>query len=237
MKNFVTFEKLMKRAFYAGAPKEKTLDNDKHAVRIRTTPVCWGVPCDEVMFAKFFVYFVKHANFMPWDSWATTEGTYLAKARNEIHGRYVRKNNGVPYLMMLDSDIVFPPRLVETLMAHKLPIVGGWYKNKKVINPEAESPETVFHPAVYDFIEDTPDGVSHWKHREQPGTGLEKVDGMGAGCWLMTREVAEALGPEPYETFGGGEDMKLCRKLMQLGIPLHVDWSLNLAHVGVFHVA
>lgn len=235
-KGFKSFQKIVSQALQRGAPREQFIDGAKRAIRIRTIPVCWGVPFDEIGYSKFTIWFVKHANFMPWDSWATTEGTYVGQARNEIHGRFVKKSTGVPYLMMLDSDIVFPPNLVEILMAHKLPIVGGWYKNKKVINPEAESPETVYHPAVYDFIEDTPDGVSHWRHRDVPGEGLEKVDGMGAGCWLMTREVAEALGPEPYESFGGGEDMKLCRKLMKLGIPLHVDWSLNLAHVGVFHV-
>lgn len=199
-------------------------EGNKHA--LRTTPIVWGIPCDEVMFSKFFVYFVKHAGFMPWDSFVTSEGTYLGKARNMIHKRFV-ENKNAPYLMMLDSDIVFPPNLVETLLAHKLPIVGGWYKDK-------HAPD--HHPAIYDFVEDDAQGVTHWRHRPAPGTGLEKVDGMGAGCWLMTREAAEALGAEPYETFGGGEDMKLCRKMMKLGIPLHVDWSLNLAHVGVFHV-
>jgi len=224
-KNFLTFKKLAERAFQRGAPKEKAIDGEKHPVTIRTTPVCWAVPCDEIMYSKFFVYFVKHAGFMPWDSWATSEGTYIGKARNHLHRRFV-ENKTVPYLMMLDSDIVFPPNLLTRLMAHKLPIVGGWYKDK-----HAED----HHPAVYDYVEEK-DGVDYWRHREKPGEGLEKVDGMGAGCWLMTREVAEALGPEPYETFGGGEDMKLCKKLMELGIPLHVDWSLNLAHVGVFHV-
>ena len=29
------------------------------------------------------------------------------------------------------------------------------------------------------------------------------------------------------------EDFKLCRRLMELGIPLHVDWSINCAHLGV----
>lgn len=225
-KNFVSFKDLANRAFSKGAPQSKTIDGNTTPVKIRTTPVVWGVPCDEVMFSKFFVYFVKHANFMPWDSWATTEGTYLGKARNEIHQRYVAKNKGVPYLMMLDSDIVFPPNLLETLMAHKLPIVGGWYKDKHAAE---------HHPCVYNFVENK-NGVDYWKHRDEPGTGLEKVDAMGAGCWLMTREVAEALGEEPYETFGGGEDMKLCKRLMELGIPLHVDWSVNLAHIGIFHV-
>lgn len=127
--------------------------------------------------------------------------------------------------MMLDSDIVFPPNMVETLMAYNLPIVGGWYRDKHAVD---------HHPCVYNFVEKK-DDVDYWKHRNVPGTGLEKVDAMGAGCWLMKREVAEALGEEPYETFGGGEDMKLCNRLMELNIPLHVDWSLNLAHVGVFH--
>src|SRR3972149_1006087 len=112
-KGFTTFKKLVQRAFQHGAPQVKAVDGEKHAVRIRTTPICWGVPCDEVMFSKFFVYFVKHANFMPWDSWATTEGTYIGKARNAIHQRFVKKSTGVPYLMMLDSDIIFPRYLVE----------------------------------------------------------------------------------------------------------------------------
>lgn len=226
-KKVTTFDELAARAHEMGAPKEQSIDGEKRSVSIRTTPVAWGVPCDEVMFSKFFVWFIKHAGFMPWDSWLTTEGTYLGQARNQIHQRYTEGSAGVPYLMMLDSDIVFPQHMLKVLVSHKLPIVGGWYKDKK-------SPD--HHPAVYDFAEDTPDGVSHWKHRSIPGAGLEKVDGMGAGCWLMTREVAEALGPRPYEEFGGGEDMKLCRKLMKLGIPLHVDWDLPLAHVGVFHV-
>lgn len=225
-KGFVTFQKMVQRAFQKGAPKERTIDSETHPVKIRTTPVAWGVPCDEVMFSKFFVYFVKHAGFMPWDSWITTEGTYIGKARNEIHSRYYKKSATLPYLMMLDSDIVFPPQLLERLMVHKVPIVGGWYKDKK---------SETHHPAVYDFIEEK-DGVDYWKHRDVPGSGLERVQGMGAGCWLMTREVAVALGENPYELHGGGEDMKLCKKLMDLGIPLYVDWSLNLAHVGVFHV-
>src|SRR5688572_5141467 len=160
-KKLVKFDELAQRAFERGAPQEKTIDDQSRKVMIRATPVTWGVPYDEVMFSKFMIYFVKHAGFMPWDSWATTEGTYLGQARNEIHGRFVRSHTGVPYLMMLDSDIVFPENLLHSLMAHDLPIVGGWYKDKKSAD---------HHPCVYDYLEDTPDGVSHWKHRDTPGT-------------------------------------------------------------------
>jgi hypothetical protein len=224
----IPFKKILRRAFPGGLPQENVVQTDileRPKLRIRTTPVMWGIPLDEVMFSQFFIFFEKHANRMPWDGLAMPKGTYLGKARNTVHKAYVTHSN-LPYLMMLDSDIAFPPNMLEALMAHNLPIVGGWYRDKnKENNP----------PTVYDFIEEKED-VVYFRNRTEPGKGLEKVDGMGAGCWLMSRETAVALGEEPYETFGGGEDFKLSRKLMKLGIPLHVEWSINCAHFGVGHV-
>lgn len=192
-------------------------------VELRTIPVCWGIPGDEILLFRFFTNFIMHMGVMPWDSFATSEGTYLPEARNVIHEGFL-KDTDVPYLMMLDSDVAGPPKLLETLMAHDLPIVGGWYRNKKA--------SSGFHPVVYDFDHEDEKG-RHYRHRKEPGKGLEQVDGMGAGCWLMKREVAEALGPRPYSMFKNTEDLNLCYQLMKLEIPLHVDWSLACAHVGV----
>jgi len=190
------------------------------SVRIRSTPVMWGIPCDEVMFSKFFTIFTKNAYVMPWDGFAISEGTYLPKARNIIHNGFLESSN-LPYLMMLDSDILFPPHLVDVLIAHNKPIIGGWYRNKKGTN----------HPVVYDKAE----GI-YFKHRETAGTGVERVAGMGAGCWLMRRDVAEKLGKDPYSMEHTGEDLTLCRKMIELDIPLYVDWNINLAHLGVQYV-
>lgn len=222
-KKFISLKKLAERAFEKGAPKENFVGGEKQPVQIRTTPVMWGIPCDELGFSKFWIRFTGMANRMPWDSVTAPESTYLKYARNQIHNDFLKSNS--TYLMTLDSDILFPPNLVETLMAHNLPIVGGWYRDKK---------KDDHHPVIYDFVEDGSDGVANFRHRNKPGTGLEKVDAMGAGCWLMNRETAEALGKDPYGSeVGGGEDFILCRKLMKLGIPLHVDWSINCAHLGV----
>lgn len=199
---------------------------EKVELKYRKTPIVWGVPCDELSFSKFWIQFVGTAGLMPFDKFAVSEGTYLEKARNDIHNKFLKSN--YPYMMMLDSDILFPKDMLETLMAHNLPIVGGWYRDKKAEDQ---------HPAIYDFVKDE-ESFAVFSHRKQPGTGLEKVDAMGAGCWLMNRETAEALGENPYghNIAGGGEDFILCRKLMKLGIPLHVDWSINCAHLGVFYV-
>jgi len=190
--------------------------------RIRSVPICWGIPMDEVMFSKWFVNFLRLSS-MPWDSISTTEGTYLPSARNGIHNTYLTDTDA-PYLMMLDSDVLPPPNIVDILMAHQKHIVGGWYKNKNL----KKGP----HPIVYDFHQET-DTELQWINRAEPGKGLEKVDGMGAGCWLMSRELAEALGENPYSMEKGTEDLVLCKKIMDLGYEMWVDWDLSCAHMGI----
>ena len=134
---------------------------------------------------------------------------------------------------MVDSDVLAPPELVKTLIGHNKPLVGGWYKNK--------IPDAGMHsPVVYDYKATKQDGkgwdVNYYKHRKYPGEGLEKVDGLGAGCLLMRRDLAEALGERPYDMNAGGEDLVLCKKVYDLGFDIHVDWSLACAHIGVSYV-
>jgi len=193
-------------------------------VKLRTMPVAWGIPLDETLFARFFVNFL-NLRIMPWDDLITTTSTYISEARNTIHQDFVTKST-CEYLVMLDSDVLPPPDFLQRLLDHKLPIVGGWYKKKGDPYP----------PCVYDFGNEDGGGVAWWKVREQAGVGLEKVDGAGAGCWLMRREVAEALGERPYNPHVLSEDFLLCRKLADLKIDVYIDWSIACAHAGVAYV-
>ena len=199
---------------------------DDQDVILRTRKIYWGIPCDELSFTMFWTRFEANSNKMPWDGFASSMGTYLPKARNFIHNGFLESNPDHTHLMMLDSDILFPPHIADRLLAHKLPIVGGWYRDKNADD---------YHPCVYDFLSEE-NGIVNWKHRGRAGIGLEKVDGMGAGCWLIRRDIAMKLGKNPYDLNSGGEDMKLCRMLMKMDIPLYVDWSINCAHVGVRYI-
>ena len=196
----------------------------RKAYNIRTDIVCWGIPMDEIMYAKFFSNFMQLMK-MPWDSVITTESTYLPDARNCIHNLFLETGDA-PYLMMLDSDVLPPPHLVSTLLAHNKDIVGGWYRKKSRTNA---------HPVVYDFEREDEHGI-FYKARLEAGTGMEKVDGMGAGCWLMSRELAEALGKSPYSMDKAAEDFVICRKISKLGYEMWVDWDLPCAHCGVTYV-
>jgi hypothetical protein len=201
-----------------------TVDRVENKIAIRTFPIVIGIPMDEVMFSLFFTMFQRNVHPMPWDGLAVTLSTYLPDARNQVHAAFL-KEKMYSHLFMIDSDVIPPPNVVERLMAHEKPIIGGYYLNKH--------PIMINTPVVYDFVKDDENGKATWMHRAVAGEGVEKVGGMGMGCVLMRRDVAEALGEKPYDMNAGGEDLVMCRKLMRLGIDLYVDWSVACAHMGV----
>lgn len=198
----------------------------KEPVLYREVPVAWGIPMDEVLFSKFFQGFLKNSHIMPWDHLLLTECTYLPDARNEIHNAFLTQSNA-PYLMMIDTDILFPSHAVDQLIHHKKPVACGWYPNKNPRYPP--------HPIVYDYAGDSAGKGNKpgWTHRREPGTGLEKVGGVGMGFVLMSRDAAITLGSTPYSTQDGGEDLAVCKKLIDAGVDIYVDWSVACAHMGV----
>ena len=190
-------------------------------VSIRHKPVCWGFCFDEVTFSKWVVNMLR-VPMMPWDSYATAQSTYLPDARNTVHREFLETD--CEYLVMLDSDVLPPHDFLDKLLKHHLPMVGGWYRKKG----------EPYFPCVYDD-EGEPDerGIIQYKLREIPGAGVEAVAGAGAGCWLMHRSVAEAIGERPYDMNAGGEDLALCRRVHEAGFKTHIDWSVACNHAGV----
>lgn len=203
-------------------------------LKLRTHQIAIGLPMDELMFSKFFVNYLG-MNIMPWDAVITTQSTYLPDARNQIHNVFLDKGVG-SHLLMLDSDVLPPPAFIDTLLAHNLPIVGGWYRKKEKYGYKDANGGIIItqRPVVYDYVGGEKGNL--FSQRVTPGHGLEQVGGAGAGAWLMRRDVAEKLGHSPYSMENGGEDLVLCRKITELGIPMYVDWSLACAHMGVFFV-
>jgi cellulose synthase/poly-beta-1,6-N-acetylglucosamine synthase-like glycosyltransferase len=190
-------------------------------IRVRVEKVFWAFPMDELMYSLFFRNFIQ-LSFMPWDDYAIQIGTYLPIARNTLHNAFLKRKD-FKYMVMLDSDVLPPPDFLERLMKHDKPVVGGWYRKK---GGKCE-------PVVYDYHSTDEKGIVYWDKRFEEGKGLEQVGAIGAGCVLMRRDAAEALGENPYDMNSGGEDMKLCLRLKELGIPIFVDWSIQCAHAGI----
>jgi len=210
-------------------PQTHLAEERETITMVRVTPICWGIPFDEVVFSKWVKHMMSSVRSMPWDDTVFSGSTYLPEARNKVHDMFLESSKN-DYLFMLDSDVIPPPRTVEILLKHMqqrpdVRMVGGWYKIK------AEP----YNPVVYhdDGVDDR--GIAQYRQygNNEVGTGLEEVDAAGAGCWMVHRSVAEAIGKSPYHMAEGGEDLLLCRKVREAGFKLWIDWSQACAHAGV----
>lgn len=218
------------------------LDNSHEVVlhrnlEIRTMPIVIGVPMDELMFSQFFSNIIC-LSIMPWDSFITTSDTFITEARNHIHDRFLERSKA-PFLLMIDSDVLPPPDTIERLLKHNLPVVSGVYhkKEKFPVKDEEGNEGIVQRPVVYDYVRfDEDSQVFKFHNRFKDGTGLEKVDGVGAGCLMLRRDVCEKIGKSPYNLKNGGEDLSFCRKITGCGYDIFVDWDLKCGHIGTFFV-
>lgn len=205
------------------------IDQGKRPTKIRLIQVCWAFPMDEIVFSPW-VTNILMLRPMPWDEILTIKNTYLPDARNKLHEQFVQEAHA-DWLFMLDSDVLPPPDALDRLLSHhkrnpKIKMIGGWYRKKG----------EPFDPVVYEYAKNDDSGIMWWRNYgvdEIKESGLERVDGAGAGVWLMHREVAEAIGPRPYNMNEGGEDLLLCKKVRDKGYDIYIDWSIACAHAGV----
>lgn len=203
----------------------------KSPVVLRTTPITWAIPFDEVCFSKAWRSQMM-MRMMPWDSMMTCEHTYVAQARTVIHNQFLERHP-TDWLYMQDSDICAPPDYIVRLLAHhqadpKKKVLAGWYRVKS----------EPFYPVVYHYkgaeLNWKSTSIEWWQHYEvEEMKGLMKVDGAGAGGWLMHYDVVKAIGKDPFDMHAGGEDLQLCRLVTKAGYDMWIDSDLKLAHVGV----
>ena len=129
-------------------------------------------------------------------------------------------------LLCLDSDMLPTPGTLVRLLSHNLPIVcplmfqrlppyracAGW------CDPDGRNPRF----------------VSEFGGPEP----VQRVDQVGTGCLLIRRDALVQV-PKPWfdaPSFarpGCGEDTWFCLQAAKAGIPIHVDTSFCVGHLGV----
>lgn len=144
-------------------------------------------------------------------------GTFVHQARENLL-RDVVSLWGATHVLWLDADMTFPPDAALRLLAHDKGIVAANY-----VTRVAPSRPTARR-----------DGQ---RISSAEATGLEAVDHVGMGVFLMRTSVVEDI-PSPrfwYSTPTETEDVYFCNLLRSKGHTIYVDHDLSkdVGHVGM----
>lgn len=148
-------------------------------------------------------------------------GPYITDGRNRQAEVFL--NTSAEWLLMLDTDMTFPPDLIPRLLANATPsrIVGGlcFAYNGRIRDAQ---------PTMWDE-----DGrrIESWT----PGA-LVPVGFTGGACLMVNRRILEQM-PRPWfrnaDMPNGGhldQDQVFCAQVRQAGHSIAVDTSLQIGH-------
>lgn len=143
-------------------------------------------------------------------------GTFVHQAREKLLHDVVSLW-GATHVLWLDADMTFPPGAALRLLAHDRDVVAANYATR--VAPS--------RPTAYRG------GRPVSSHDE---TGLEAVDHVGMGVFLMRTAIVASL-PTPrfwYSTPTETEDVYFCRLLGAAGHVIYIDHDLSreVGHVG-----
>ena len=172
---------------------------------------------------------------------------YVHDNRNELVERAVRSDS--THLMFVDTDIVFPPDGIQTLISRQKPIIGGAY-NLKAMPKDGVTRTTV--KALERDLQGRPhhewvmDKSKPFECRGLP-TGfmlieldtLRELEAKGeAPEFAGARGGKPGSGPRKWFDFDNdgdsfvGEDIFFCHYLRERGVPIWCDPTIKLGHIG-----
>lgn len=153
-----------------------------------------------------------------------------AIARGQNFARKIALEEGYDYLFSLESDIMCPPNIIESLMAWGVDIVTGLYllgdkHDAKVRIPCITVPE--FHKELGAFGTRLlrPEEWVEWTNK-----GIKQCQAGGMGCCLMS-EYALRKTPFYYDTrFKGHSDIYFFNRMFELRVPVFIDTDCYCEH-------
>jgi hypothetical protein len=143
-------------------------------------------------------------------------GTFVHQAREKLLHDVIELW-GATHVLWLDADMTFPPDAAIRLLAHDRDVVAANY----VTRVPPSRPTAKRDGQCVASIE---------------ATGLEAVDHVGMGVFLMKTSIVATL-PSPrfwYSTPTETEDVYFCRLIRAAGHSIYVDHDLSrqVGHVG-----
>ena len=148
------------------------------------------------------------------------------KSRTDLGLKAIADN--MDYVLWIDSDMVFPPHLMEDLLKDMegLDMVGAVCHMRRA----------PFRPVFYKTLRQglTPAENVSEHYDDYPNDGIFPVEGVGFGCVMMRTKVLKAVVDKYHELFaplpGYGEDLSFCIRARACGFDIHVDPKIQIGH-------
>ena len=152
-------------------------------------------------------------------------GYDVARARNFMAQWAL--DEGVDYLLMVDSDMVLPKDAIANLLSHDVEICTGWAV--KGSSDDGLTSVVKFGPNSFNDC---------YYAREVAELGeLAQVKGNGMACALISTDVFRRF-KRPWFKFvdnangsGLGEDYWFCMQCANIGVKVHVDTRVGCGHI------
>jgi GT2 family glycosyltransferase len=166
-------------------------------------------------------------------------GPNISTARNKIAADFLTRT--APWLLMCDTDMVFPGDALDRLIAAadpvERPVVGGL-----CYSPVAGGGP---YPTMYELVEKGPGRIGFIRPETIPENRLVRLSATGTGFLLIHRSVLEKVrdvsGDEAAPWFREmpagepmalmGEDLTFCLRCGAAGIPIYVHTGIKVGHM------
>src|SRR5215216_3640817 len=171
----------------------------------------------------------------------------LADARNRAVVEFLRDNKA-PWLLWIDTDMGFPPDVIEQLMAAadpvERPIVGGLAFTWRQGEPDGMGGwDCIATPTTFDWGHEG-DAKGFVVNYDYAFDKVQQVAGTGSACVLIHRSVFEDILKEfkpkgqlwydrvPNPAMGKvlGEDLSFCLRANAVGKTVWVDTGVKTTH-------
>jgi hypothetical protein len=141
-------------------------------------------------------------------------------ARNLGVQMLLKDNSKFTHILYIDNDIIPPMKALLKMLRHDKPVVAAACYMMEYINYEA-------YPRIVAYKDD----------EFYEGDGLEEVDAVTGGCFMVKREVLEAIELPAFKfkynedgLITLSEDLYFAEKVKQAGFKLYTDFNLKCEH-------
>ena len=199
---------------------DSILKEQKKYMKITNLSLAIGIPCSFPFVPVSFLYSFLHME-RPDFTLIHADNGPPDTLRNDIVEKAF--SIGATKLIMMDTDMIYHPKTITSLLARRLPVVAALCFRRY---PPFDSIMLRVNGKGYESVDE-------WEEGE-----LVEVDATGAGCMMFDMNVFKKM-PYPWFKFQKnidtgaiiGEDIGFCQDLKAAGYKIFVDTSVPADHL------